>query len=114
VLRWGAWTKGEKKGEKKENLFVVLGSVSGVVSADVVTLSVVVVAGQACGGGRHRSSFGQGVVVAGTWQARDVMCDGYVTPEVGAGHAHTCDAALFNDGRHCRLPPPVVAHISRM
>jgi hypothetical protein len=23
-----------------------------------------------------------------TWQAKGMMCDGIVTPEVGAGHAH--------------------------
>jgi hypothetical protein len=40
------------------------------------------------GGPGHRSSsslVGHGVVVAGTWQARDVTCDRCVTPEVGAG-----------------------------
>jgi hypothetical protein len=38
-------------------------------------------------------------VVAGTWWARDVMCDRYVTPEVGQREhvlAHA-DTALFDD-----------------
>jgi hypothetical protein len=35
-----------------------------------------------------------------------VMCDIYVTPEVGAGHAHACDAAPFDDMNviDCSLP----------
>jgi hypothetical protein len=35
------------------------------------------------------------VVVAGTGQAMGMMCDRTVTPEVGAGHAHTY--------RHCPI-----------
>jgi hypothetical protein len=41
------------------------------------------------GDGSRRSSFRHGVV--------DVTCDGCVTPEVGAGHAYTCDTAPFDD-----------------
>jgi hypothetical protein len=40
-------------------------------------------------------------VVAGTWGARDMMCDDIVTPEVkGQGMLTHADTALFDD-RNC-------------
>jgi hypothetical protein len=72
--------KEKKKAKKNLTLFSYLYRVWWVQTRWATSL-VVVVAGRACGGGCRWSSFRQGVVVAGTWRARDVMCDGYVTPE---------------------------------
>jgi hypothetical protein len=106
----GASTKGKKKG-KTHLIFLVL--VSGVVSTHVV-------------GQRRQSSsslssrrwwwlsrlFRHGLVVIGTWQARDVMCDNIVTPGVrGRGMLTHADAAPFDD-RHRQLSPPMLLTFS--
>jgi hypothetical protein len=83
--------KGKEKRKEETHFFFCYPYRVQLAHTQWATLLVVVVASRAWWWWPLSRPFGQGGVVAGIRRARDMMCDRYVTPEVGGrGNAHAC------------------------
>jgi hypothetical protein len=113
AVEWGVGWGSSSSGVVVVASCHVIVLVSGTVDADVVGQVVSCMNRWVVLGWQWWSlfPFRHGVVVIG--HVVGVICDGCVTPEVGAGHAHACNTTLFNN-RNVVDYPPIFAHISQM